>query len=553
MLGFDTDGSEAVREPLPIEKLSAIPRLGWIQGPSPVEELGELAQRLGLGSLHVKRDDLIPVLGGGTKPRKLDYLLAQPMLAQAETWHSVGAIGSGHLVAVAQAARALGRRLVAHCFHQTVTEYIEQNLALIASGPTVLRYYRTRSSLALWQPTLVLPSAWRRRPIVPPGGTTESGMVGLVRAALELGSQVRAGLLPEPERVYVALGSGGTAAGLSVGLALAGLRSRVRAVAVVERLFTAKARLDGLRAALCKWLVDLGVMEAAHITPGLIEIDRSQLGPGYGTGTPASRNACDVLSSCGLHLEEVYTGKAMAALLHDAEQAKGEHFLFWHTARGQLPDVEDGWRERLPRKLQRDLGRGRAGRGLTRRQLVVGGSAAIGAGLLAWHRLGFYPELDGWRGVVLSPREAFIVSAAAEAIVPIEPLGPTPIEIAAHVDRYLVGLPNDLIKEIHLLLHFIEQGTPIGLKVARFTRLAPTDRDELLGTMSRRRGLVAQAYRGIRDLCMAGYYQDPRAWRAIGYSGPWIGIEANSNLPSEESPLGALRAPAGANPRGVLR
>ena len=60
----------------------------------------------------------------------------------------------------------------------------------------------------------------------PTGGTSALGTIGYVNAGLELADQVRAGALPEPAAIFVPLGSGGTVAGLLLGLRLAGLRTR---------------------------------------------------------------------------------------------------------------------------------------------------------------------------------------------------------------------------------------------------------------------------------------------------------------------------------------
>ena len=76
-------------------------------------------------------------------------------------------------------------------------------------------------------------------------------------AAYELADQVRAGLLPEPSSLYVPVGTGGTQAGLVVGLRLAGLRTRVVGVLVSDILppspagvaRAARATLRRLRAA----------------------------------------------------------------------------------------------------------------------------------------------------------------------------------------------------------------------------------------------------------------------------------------------------------------
>ena len=53
--------------------------------------------------------------------------------------------------------------------------------------------------------------------VLRPGGSSPLGCVGYVEAAAELAEQVRAGDLPAPSHIVVALGSGGTAAGLAAG------------------------------------------------------------------------------------------------------------------------------------------------------------------------------------------------------------------------------------------------------------------------------------------------------------------------------------------------
>ena len=80
-------------------------------------------------------------------------------------------------------------------------------------------------------------------PCQPPGcqttclaGSSPIGVLGYVETALELAAQVAEGALPEPGHVVTAAGSGGTAAGLALGLRLAGLRTRVIGVIVNDTL-----------------------------------------------------------------------------------------------------------------------------------------------------------------------------------------------------------------------------------------------------------------------------------------------------------------------------
>lgn len=307
---------------------------------------------MGLDWLGVKRDDLLDALLGGTKPRKLDYLLAAPPFVDARRWASLGAIGSGHLLALGAAAARLDKELEAHCFWETPSEDVLANLAALASGPTELHFHRNRVLLALRRPSVLLGRRRGSALVIPPGATTPDGMLGLVRAAFELAGQIEAHTLPLPDRIYVALGSGGTTAGLAVGLGLAGVETTLRAIATVEHPFATRRRLESLIAALRRRLVTAG---ASLLPPVQVEIDRRFLGAGYGHPTPAGRSARGRLADHGIVLEDVYTAKAAAALLADATQGGMHRVLLWNTTHGPLPPVADDWRGRLPRALLRRL------------------------------------------------------------------------------------------------------------------------------------------------------------------------------------------------------
>ena len=57
------------------------------------------------------------------------------------------------------------------------------------------------------------------------------------------------------------------------------------------------------------------------------------------------------------------------------------------------------------------------------------------------------------------------------------------------------------------------------------THLDPAARRSFLERLSGIGGLIAQASRGIRDLCYLGWYQDPRTWGPLGYGGPLVSSE----------------------------
>lgn len=353
-----------------VEQLECFPRLGWVEGAAPVVELEELAAELGLGWLGVKRDDAIKKFGGSSKVRKLDYLLASPRFARAPAWVSVGAIGSGHLACLAQAAVEMDKQLRVHVFNEPMSHGVLDNLAAIAGGAVSIRHHRSRTTMVLSNPGLFLGGGEPGCPVIPAGGTQRVGTLGTVRAGLELAEQVRAGLLPEPSRVVLPWGTGGTVVGLSVGLALGGLRTRVDAVAVVERILSTRSMLASQQRAVIALLESAGVEGARGLQPAAVTMLRGQLGRGYGHPTAAALAAVERAQVAGLKLEPVYTGKALALLLDlaplgeepsaGAEQSNNEAVLFWNTNRGELPVPDPAWRERLPDSLGRWLPAGQA-------------------------------------------------------------------------------------------------------------------------------------------------------------------------------------------------
>lgn len=525
--------------------LSTLPSLRWVAEASPVSALPALAEKAGAAWLGAKRDDLLPALHGGSKVRKLDAILASAPWKDAEALASFGAIGSGHLVAVAAAANKLGKAFDAYTFWEPLSEGVLDNLALTAVGARHLEYYGSRLGLGLGQPRALLGAPARGAATIPPGATNALGTLGLVRAGVELAEQIRSGLLPRPDRIYVAWGTGGTVAGLAVGLGLSGIDTTLVAVATVERLLSPRARLAQVTESVRRLLELHGVPGVRAHPPARIEIDRGQLGPGYGFETAQSLAACAIARADGLPLEPIYTGKAMAALL--ARKQAGKNVLFWQTARRPV-ERPSGWKEKLPPALARVVEAG-AGRRLSRRRVILAGAAAGGAAI-AWHRLTGYAELTGWAGQALSAREAQVVAAAAEAILGPEASGPSSLEVAANVDRFVATMRPAAQAEVHLLMNVIEHTTtPLGLRLDRFTRLEVKEREAFLAGLAAKGGQLAQAYRGIRDLCLLGYWQDPRTWGALGYGGPLRAEAAGAPASSYD----ALRAPQGALPRGAAR
>jgi D-cysteine desulfhydrase len=171
--------------------------------------------------------------------------------------------------------------------------------------------------------------------VIPAGGSSPVGVAAFVAAAFELAHQITAGELPEPDLIYVPMGTAGTAAGLVVGLRAAGLVTRVRAATVVDPDYMNGDKLCELANATAELLQSLDAgFPLVRITIGDFDADREYFGGAYAHITDEAREAIALgLSDESLPLEGTYTGKAFAAMIGHvrAGHLKGRTVLYWHT------------------------------------------------------------------------------------------------------------------------------------------------------------------------------------------------------------------------------
>lgn len=156
--------------------------------------------------------------------------------------------------------------------------------------------------------------------VIGPGGSTPIGTLGYVAAGIELARQIDENELPEPGAVFVAAGSGGTTAGLAIGLAAAGFVTPIVAVRVVTTLAIngpVYSRLVHNTVSLLRFHDDRFPI-VAHDARRAIVIDRKQRGAAYGASTGAGESATSLASEDGVVLDPTYTSKAFAALLDAA-------------------------------------------------------------------------------------------------------------------------------------------------------------------------------------------------------------------------------------------
>ncbi|NIA28238.1 MAG: pyridoxal-phosphate dependent enzyme [Desulfobulbaceae bacterium] len=300
--------------------------------PTPVAEL-PLATGSGQRLVSIKYDDRTGKIYGGNKVRKLEYLLQRAVDRNAKRVATFGTVASNHALATSLYANSMGLGCTCLLFHQVRTPnaprvlnmHLQNETELVRFGgkrgeqvSTMRRYLRNRHT-------------W----VIPAGGSSWLGVVGFVNAALELAEQIASGEINTPDRLYVANGTMGTAAGIALGLALAELPIEVHAVRVT---YDVVANPSAMRRLMVKTATLLNRLDAS-IPAGLA--DRTRMcfrdeffAGGYAHANDETVSAVNIArEQLKLELETTYTGKAMAALLHDIEQRElaEQSMLFWNT------------------------------------------------------------------------------------------------------------------------------------------------------------------------------------------------------------------------------
>jgi D-cysteine desulfhydrase len=310
-------------------------RLGTV--PTPVRRLEPAL--VGGGEVWLKDESTFgDGAWGGNKVRKLEWIIPEAQRRGVRTLFTVGGIGTHWGLAAALYGREHGLRTMLGLVDQPVDDHVREQLARLEASGADLHRYRDKRRLKLAAPWLIGRAALRDRRLpwyLPAGGSNAFGALAYAEAGLEIAAQVAAGDLPEPATVVTAVGSGGTAAGLALGLRLAGLRTRVFG-AVVNDSFPLDApviaRLANQTADLLR---DRGAsIDLAPLEPADVTMRTDWLGETYGDPTPASIEAVTAAERDQLHLEPVYTGKSLAAIRDLARYDPLPEPILWLNTHG---------------------------------------------------------------------------------------------------------------------------------------------------------------------------------------------------------------------------
>jgi L-cysteate sulfo-lyase len=316
------------------------PRFPLTGEPTPIQRLARLEALLGDElrgvRLYAKRDDHMPLGGGGNKLRKLEFLIGRALADGADTLITMGGLQSNHARLTAAAAARAGlacELMLARPVPRDDVDYERNGNVLLDGifGAKVHDFRGTVDTVALAEARAkVLHGEGRQASVIPTGGSTPLGSLGYVVCAQEIAAQSQS-LGVAFGAVVLANGSSGTHAGLAAGFAALGQgASLVRSYAV---LHDEGKTLDKTRE-LAREALAL-MQSEARIADGDIRIDGSHRGEGYGIPTAGMMEAVRLMARTeGLLLDPVYSGKAFAGLLADiraGHYAAGQNVLFVMT------------------------------------------------------------------------------------------------------------------------------------------------------------------------------------------------------------------------------
>lgn len=311
----------------------SIERLEIAHLPTPLERAERLTEALGGPQIYVKRDDATGLAGGGNKVRKLEYLAADALKLGANCLVTVGGPQSNHARMTAALAARLGLKCRLYLKGQR-PRGLRGNLLLDKLLGADLVFCGQEEYSEIYQRIEVDGRELRKQGIeiypIPLGGSSPIGALGYVRAMMEeLVPQCRtAGF--RPDAIVLAAGSGGTMAGVMLGLTMAGWSdAQVMGYSVIGDSAGLQAEVANIFNSTAQIL-----QEEVRLEPGQVLMDDSQIGKGYGIATPGCLEALELFArNEGLLLDSVYTAKAAAGMVADIRRGKWAHgkIVYIHT------------------------------------------------------------------------------------------------------------------------------------------------------------------------------------------------------------------------------
>lgn len=317
--------------------------------PTPIHKLEAFSSKSGK-DVYIKRDDLTGALLSGNKIRKLEYVLSDAINKKVDTVVTCGGLQSNHVRATVISCRRLGLKPVAVLRGEQPAAF-DGNTLLVAIAGAEIVYVTEEEYGNIDNVYDELRQKLRRRGLnpyfIPEGASNALGCWGYISMMEELDKQQRV-LGFDFDSIFIALGSGGTQAGMILGKNLTGNPAKVIGINVYKE---SKDFSNYITKIAGECIENFNLQ--CSIEDDDVNIYNDYVGPGYAKiNDPEMRFIMDFARDEGIILDHVYTGKAlfgMADLLNRHPEKFGQKILFVHTGGlyGLFPE-----RERITRLLQ---------------------------------------------------------------------------------------------------------------------------------------------------------------------------------------------------------
>lgn len=293
--------------------------------PTPFEFLRNISNLLST-NIYIKRDDLFPLVGGGNKARKLNYILNQNIQKKHNAIVTAGSNQSNHLRSTALFASKLGWKLIC-IIHDNEKDKYEGNLKIVKLTGAELRFvqmHEVKEAMAQAMNDLIKEGY---NPLyIWGGGHCLNGSLAYYDAVLELKSQMKS---IKPDYIFVASGTGTTQAGIEMGVSNYLQDCKVIGISISREKKRGKEIIMESMKELSNYLGRQDKM------PEEIVFDTNWLGSGYEKTYPELLATIRWAAKTeGLLLDPTYTGKAFHALIKyikEREIEPNSNVVFWHT------------------------------------------------------------------------------------------------------------------------------------------------------------------------------------------------------------------------------
>lgn len=315
--------------------LARYPRRFIAHLPTPLEKLERLSKELGGPEIWIKRDDCTGLSTGGNKTRKLEFLMAEAELQDADVVITQGATQSNHARQTAAFAAKLdiqchilledrtgsnnanyknnGNVLLDH-LHGATTETRPGGLDMNAEMEAVAEQMRAEGKNVY---------------TIPGGGSNPTGALGYVNCAFEMLGQFNDRDL-RVDHIVHATGSAGTQAGLITGLKATNANIPLLGIGVRAPKPKQEENVYNLAVKTAEKLGCAGVVARADVVA-----NTDYVGEGYGIPTESGMEAIKMFAELeSILLDPVYSAKGAAGLIdliRKGQFSRDERVVFLHT------------------------------------------------------------------------------------------------------------------------------------------------------------------------------------------------------------------------------